>query len=171
VPATSWLWRPNFAPDIQTCRLRLSALPESPVDSCKSDILGVVRRTQSGNSELASTILVPSVCPFPDRRCSYGPESSQLISRGRRTWLVRVSLGSDPETGTRKCHNKTIRRSLRESLTYLSVKLQLSKSAAETMTAQSTTDHSQVFHLAAPMAIARTPEARCRGGAPLKHDS
>ena len=36
-------------------------------------------------------------------------KAGQLISRGSRTWLVRVSLGRDPETGTRKYHNKTIR--------------------------------------------------------------
>jgi hypothetical protein len=28
------------------------------------------------------------------------------ISRGSRTWLVRVSLVRDPETGTQKYHNK-----------------------------------------------------------------
>ncbi len=37
----------------------------------------------------------------------------QLISRGPRTWLVRVSIGRDPETGTRKYRNKTISGSLR----------------------------------------------------------
>jgi hypothetical protein len=35
-------------------------------------------------------------------------KAGQLISRGSRTWLVRISLGRDPETGTRKYHNKTI---------------------------------------------------------------
>jgi hypothetical protein len=40
-------------------------------------------------------------------------KAGQLISRGPRTWLVRVSLGRDPETGTRKYHNKTIRGSFR----------------------------------------------------------
>jgi hypothetical protein len=51
-------------------------------------------------------------------------KAGQLISRGPRTWLVRVSLGRDPETGTRKYHNKTIRGSFREAQTYLSAKLQ-----------------------------------------------
>jgi integrase len=37
---------------------------------------------------------------------------------------VRVSLGHDPETGTRKYHNKTIRGSFREAQTYLNIKLQ-----------------------------------------------
>ena len=46
----------------------------------------------------------------------------QLISRGPRTWLVRVSLGREPETGTRKYHNKTIRGSFREAQTYLNTK-------------------------------------------------
>jgi hypothetical protein len=48
----------------------------------------------------------------------------QLISRGSRTWLVRISLGRDPKTGTRKYHNKTIRGSFREGQTYLNGKLQ-----------------------------------------------
>jgi integrase len=50
--------------------------------------------------------------------------AGQLISRGRHTWLVRVSLGREPETGTRKYHNKTIRGSFREAQTYLNAKLQ-----------------------------------------------
>ena len=51
-------------------------------------------------------------------------KTGQLISRGPHTWLVRVSLGRDPESGTRKYHNKTIRGSFREAQTYLSGKLQ-----------------------------------------------
>lgn len=51
-------------------------------------------------------------------------KAGQLISRGPRTWLIRVSLGRDPETGTRKYHNKTIRGSFREAQTYLNTKLQ-----------------------------------------------
>lgn len=50
--------------------------------------------------------------------------AGQLISRGPHTWLVRVSLGRDPETGTRKYHNKTIRGLFREAQTYLNSKLQ-----------------------------------------------
>ncbi|HYL15798.1 MAG TPA: tyrosine-type recombinase/integrase [Terriglobales bacterium] len=51
-------------------------------------------------------------------------KTGQLISRGSRTWLVRVSLGRDSETGTRKYHNKTVRGSFREAQTYLNGKLQ-----------------------------------------------
>jgi len=51
-------------------------------------------------------------------------KAGQLISRGPRTWLVRISLGRDSEAGTRKYHNKTIRGSFREAQTYLSGKLQ-----------------------------------------------
>ena len=47
----------------------------------------------------------------------------QLTSRGSRTWLVGVSLGRDPETGTRKYHNITIRGSFREAQTSLNTKL------------------------------------------------
>ncbi|MGI8746643.1 MAG: tyrosine-type recombinase/integrase [Bryobacteraceae bacterium] len=50
--------------------------------------------------------------------------AGQLISRGSRTWLVRVSLGRDTETGIRKYHNKTIRGSFREAQIYLNGKLQ-----------------------------------------------
>lgn len=50
--------------------------------------------------------------------------AGQLISRGPRTWLVRVSLGREPETGTRKYHNKTIHGSFREAQDYLNTKLQ-----------------------------------------------
>ena len=51
-------------------------------------------------------------------------KAGQLISRGTRTWLVRVSLGRDPETGTRKYHNWTVHGSFREAQTYLNAKLQ-----------------------------------------------
>src|SRR5260370_30884055 len=51
-------------------------------------------------------------------------KAGQLSSSGPRTWLVRISLGRDPESGTRKYHNKTIRGSFREAQTYLSGKLQ-----------------------------------------------
>lgn len=51
-------------------------------------------------------------------------KAGQLISRSSRTWLVRVSLGRDPESGSRKYHNKTIRGSYREAQTYLNGKLQ-----------------------------------------------
>jgi integrase len=51
-------------------------------------------------------------------------KAGQLISRGPRTWLVRVSLGRDSETGTRKYHNKTVHGSFREAQTYLNARLQ-----------------------------------------------
>src|ERR1700675_294527 len=67
---------------------------------------------------------VRPVCTFLSRRYSMARKAGQLISRGPHTWLVRVSLGRDPESGTRKYHNKTIRGSFREAQTYLSGKLQ-----------------------------------------------
>ncbi len=51
-------------------------------------------------------------------------KAGQLLSRGSRTRLVRISLGRDPESGTRRYHNKTIRGSFREAQSYLSVNLQ-----------------------------------------------
>ena len=51
-------------------------------------------------------------------------KAGQLISRGPHTWLVRVSLGREAETGMRRYHNRTIRGSLREAQKYLNTKLQ-----------------------------------------------
>jgi integrase len=51
-------------------------------------------------------------------------KAGQLIARGPRTWPVRVSLGRDRETGTRKYYNKTVRGSFREAQAYLNTKLQ-----------------------------------------------
>jgi integrase len=51
-------------------------------------------------------------------------KAGQLISRGPQTWLVRVSLGRDPETGTRKYHDRTVHGSFREAQTYLIARLQ-----------------------------------------------
>jgi integrase len=51
-------------------------------------------------------------------------KAGQLISRGSHTWLVRVSIGRDPETGTRKYPNKTVRGSFREAQAYLNARLQ-----------------------------------------------
>jgi hypothetical protein len=51
-------------------------------------------------------------------------KAGQLISRGPRTWLVRVSLGRDPQSGTRKYHNKTVHGGLKEAQSYLNRKLQ-----------------------------------------------
>ena len=51
-------------------------------------------------------------------------KAGPLISCGPRTWLVRVSLGRDPETGTRKYHNRTVHGSFREAQTYLIAKIQ-----------------------------------------------
>ncbi len=42
-------------------------------------------------------------------------KADQLISCGPRAWLVRVSVGRDPET--RKDHNKSISGSFREAQT------------------------------------------------------
>jgi integrase len=50
--------------------------------------------------------------------------AGRLISRASHRWLVRVSIGRDPETGTRKYHNKTVRGSSREAQAYLNARLQ-----------------------------------------------
>lgn len=45
--------------------------------------------------------------------------AGQIISRGERTWLVRISLGRDSQTGKRKYHNKTIRGNKKDAQKYL----------------------------------------------------
>jgi hypothetical protein len=49
----------------------------------------------------------------------------QIIARGQSTWLVRVYLGRDAQTGTRKYHNQTIHGPFREAQRFLNSKLQL----------------------------------------------
>jgi integrase len=51
-------------------------------------------------------------------------KAGQIIARGQSTWLVRVYLGRDPQTGTRKYHNQTIHGSFREVQRFLNLKLQ-----------------------------------------------
>jgi hypothetical protein len=48
----------------------------------------------------------------------------QIIARGSCTWLVRVSLGRDQKTGTRRYDNKTIHGSWRVGQSYLSKRLE-----------------------------------------------
>ncbi len=38
-------------------------------------------------------------------------EAGLIVARGASTWLVRVYLGGDSETGARKYHKQTIHRS------------------------------------------------------------
>jgi integrase len=45
--------------------------------------------------------------------------AGQIISRGERTWLVRVFLGRDPKTGKRAYHNKTIHGNKKAAQRYL----------------------------------------------------
>jgi integrase len=51
-------------------------------------------------------------------------KAGQIIARGASTWLVRVYLGRDPQTGTRKYHNQTIHGPFREAQRFLNLKLQ-----------------------------------------------
>ena len=48
----------------------------------------------------------------------------QIIARGQSNWLVRVYLGRDAQTGTRKYHNQTIHGPFREAQRFLNLKLQ-----------------------------------------------
>ena len=43
-------------------------------------------------------------------------KAGQIIARGERTWLVRVFMGRDSESGKRKYVNKTIHGTLRDGM-------------------------------------------------------
>src|ERR1700675_1319196 len=47
-------------------------------------------------------------------------KAGQIIPRGERTWLVRVFMGRDSESGKRKYVNKTVHGTLRDAQAYLS---------------------------------------------------
>src|SRR6266480_7249867 len=47
-------------------------------------------------------------------------KAGQIIPRGERTWLVRVFMGRDADSGKRKYVNKTIHGTLRDAQAYLS---------------------------------------------------
>ncbi len=49
--------------------------------------------------------------------------AGQIVPRGARLWLVRIFLGRDPSTGTRKYHNKTIRGTKKDAQQYLTAAL------------------------------------------------
>ena len=51
-------------------------------------------------------------------------KAGQIVARGASTWLVRVYLGRDPQTGTRKYHNQTIHGPFREAQRFLNLRLQ-----------------------------------------------
>src|SRR6266849_9470654 len=47
-------------------------------------------------------------------------KAGQIIPRGERTWLVRIFMWRDSESGKRKYVNKTIHGTLRDAQAYLS---------------------------------------------------
>ena len=51
-------------------------------------------------------------------------KAGQIIARGLSTWLIRVYLGRDPQTGQRKYLNQTIHGPFREAQLFLHLKLQ-----------------------------------------------
>src|SRR5262249_32169851 len=58
-----------------------------------------------------------------ERSTPMARKAGQIIARGPRTWLVRISIGRDKQTNTRKYHNKTIHGSMRDAQLYLSRRL------------------------------------------------
>ena len=51
-------------------------------------------------------------------------KAGQIIARGASTWLVRVYLGRDSQSGTRKYHNQTVHGPFREAQRFLNLELQ-----------------------------------------------
>lgn len=49
--------------------------------------------------------------------------SGQIIFRGDNTWLVRIFLGRDPESGKRNYHNHTVRGTRKDAQRYLNAQL------------------------------------------------
>src|SRR5713226_1295748 len=45
--------------------------------------------------------------------------AGQIIARGERTWLVRVSMGRDLQTGKRRYHNHTVHGPKKDAQKYL----------------------------------------------------
>ena len=45
--------------------------------------------------------------------------AGQIIRRGGRTWLVRVFLGRDPDTGKRRYHNHTVKGTKKDAQRYV----------------------------------------------------
>lgn len=41
--------------------------------------------------------------------------AGQIISRGDRTWLIRIFIGRDPKTGKRTYHNQTVHGTKKEA--------------------------------------------------------
>lgn len=49
--------------------------------------------------------------------------AGQIIERGERTWLVRIFVGRDPQTGKRKYEGHTVHGTKKDAQTYLNGKL------------------------------------------------
>src|SRR6266699_2937271 len=64
---------------------------------------------------------VCQLCAKIRARCgAMASKAGQIIPRGERTWLVRLFMGRDSESGKRKYVNKTIHGTLRDAQAYLS---------------------------------------------------
>jgi len=51
-------------------------------------------------------------------------KAGQIVARGNRTWLLRVFLGRDRDTGVRKYRNRTVHGSVRQAQAALNQMLQ-----------------------------------------------
>lgn len=93
---------------------RTGSVRESPTS-------GAIRRTGDTSAALKRTT-------SPDRQDLHdnavvARRPGQIIARGENTWLVRIFLGRDPETGKRNYHNHTVRGTRKDAQRYLTAKL------------------------------------------------
>ena len=75
-----------------------------------------------------ATECVPDVCK---KGKTVARKLGQIIARGDGRWLVRISLGRDPEKRRRRYHNRTIWSSLRSAQRYLNSRLEERQQARE----------------------------------------
>jgi integrase len=82
----------------------------------------------------------------------------QIISRGKRSWLVRVYLGRDQVTGRRRYHSRTIAGRLRDAQRYLNSRLDRQAEGRELVDARITLNQ----FLDRWLAIAARPKLRTK---------
>src|ERR1700677_3761668 len=71
---------------------------------------------------MISTAQVCELCaPFGSGGIPMARKAGQIVARGASTWLVRVYIGRDLQTGTRKYHNQIIHGQFREAQRFLNL--------------------------------------------------
>ena len=67
---------------------------------------------------------VPQSGSYPQGERALSRKLGQIVDRGDRRWLVRLSLGRDPETRRRKYQSRTVHGSFRAAQHYLNTRLE-----------------------------------------------